>query len=152
MYSKKVMDIFMNPKNVGEIRGAEGVGEVGNAACGDIMRIYLKIENDVIVDAKFKTFGCAAAIVSTSIATEMLKGKTVEEALQITNEQILSEMGEIPAQKIHCSVLAEEAIYDAVQNYRKKKERKAKKSGTNDASEEGETEESSDGDSDIDAE
>jgi nitrogen fixation NifU-like protein len=127
MYNKKVMEIFLNPMNVGEIRGADGVGEVGNAACGDIMKMYLKVENEIIVDAKFKTFGCAAAIVSTSLATELVKGKTIEEALQVTNQQILDEMGDIPSQKIHCSVMAEEAIFSAVENYKKKKARKDKK-------------------------
>ncbi len=127
MYNKKVMELFMNPINVGEIRGADGVGEVGNAACGDIMRIYLKIENNIIADAKFKTFGCAAAIVSTSLATQLIIGKTVEEALKVTNQEVLDQMGDIPNQKIHCSVLAEEAIYAAVEDHKKKQAKLAKK-------------------------
>lgn len=128
MYNKKVMDLFLNPVNVGEIRNASGVGEVGNAACGDIMRMYLSVdENEIITDAKFKTFGCAAAIVSTSLATQIIIGKSVEEALKVTNQEVLDQMGDIPSQKIHCSVLAEEAIHEAVQDYRKKQEKKNKK-------------------------
>lgn len=127
MYNKRVMELFTNPINVGEIKNASGVGEVGNPVCGDIMRMYLSIENNTIRDAKFKTFGCAAAIVSSSIATQLIIGKTVEEALKVTNDQILKEMGEIPSQKIHCSVLAEEAIYEAVQDYKKKQQKKVKK-------------------------
>ena len=121
MYNKKVMEIFQNPQNVGEIKGASGVGTVGNEACGDIMKLFLKIdENDVIIDAKFKTFGCAAAIVSSSVATEMIKGKTVEDALKVTNEEILNIVGGLPDHKIHCSILAKEAIEKAVADYRKK--------------------------------
>ena len=126
MYSKKVLDIFKQPKNVGLIKNASGVGQVGNAKCGDIMRIYLKIEDNIIVDAKFKTFGCVAAIVSTDIACDKLKGKTVEGALKITNEDILKEMGEIPTNKIHCSVLAKEGIEEAVKDYYKKLEKQNK--------------------------
>lgn len=126
MYSKKVLDIFKQPKNVGLIKNASGVGQVGNAKCGDIMKIYLKIEDNVIVDAKFKTFGCVAAIVSTDIACDKLKGKTVEDALKITNEDILKEMGEIPTNKIHCSVLAKEGIEEAVKDYYKKLEKQNK--------------------------
>ncbi len=121
MYSEKVMDAFKNPKNVGEIENADGVGTVGNASCGDIMQISLKIENDVIVDAKFKTFGCAAAIATSSTATEMIKGMTVEEALEVTNKKVIEMLGGLPAQKIHCSVLAEEAIKKAIDDYKSKK-------------------------------
>lgn len=124
MYNDKVIEIFKNPKNVGSIRGADAIGEVGNFACGDIMKIYMKIKDNVIEDVKFQTFGCATAIVSTSIATEMIKGKTVEEALRVTNKDILKVMGEIPKSKIHCSIMAEQAIYSAVQDFRKKQEAK----------------------------
>ena len=120
MYNVKVMDAFKNPKNVGEIENADGVGTVGNASCGDIMQISLKIENDVIVDAKFKTFGCAAAIATSSTATEMIKGMTVEEALKVTNKKVIECLGGLPSQKIHCSVLAEEAIKKAIEDYRSK--------------------------------
>lgn len=120
MYNEKVMDAFKNPKNVGEIENADGVGTVGNASCGDIMQISLKIENDVIVDAKFKTFGCAAAIATSSTATEMIKGMTVEEALKVTNKKVIECLGGLPSQKIHCSVLAEEAIKKAIEDYRSK--------------------------------
>ncbi len=122
MYNEKVMDAFQNPKNVGEIENADGVGTVGNASCGDIMQISLKIENDVIIDAKFKTFGCAAAIATSSTATDMIKGMTVEEALKVTNKQVIETLGGLPAQKIHCSVLAEEAIKKAIEDYRAKKQ------------------------------
>lgn len=121
MYNEKVMDVFRNPKNVGEIENADGVGTVGNASCGDIMQISLKIENDVIVDAKFKTFGCAAAIATSSTATEMIKGMTVEEALRVTNKKVVETLGGLPAQKLHCSVLAEEAIKKAIDDYLAKK-------------------------------
>lgn len=121
MYNEKVMDVFKNPKNVGEIENADGVGTVGNASCGDIMQISLKIENDVIVDAKFKTFGCAAAIATSSTATEMIKGMTVEEALKVTNKKVVETLGGLPAQKLHCSVLAEEAIKKAIDDYLAKK-------------------------------
>lgn len=120
MYNEKVMEVFKNPKNVGEIENPDGIGTVGNATCGDIMQISLKIENDVIVDAKFKTFGCAAAIVTSSTATEMIKGMTVEEALKVTNRIVVEKLGGLPAQKIHCSVLAEEAIKKAIEDYRLK--------------------------------
>ena len=120
MYNEKVMDAFKNPKNVGEIENADGTGLVGNASCGDIMQITLKIENDIIVDAKFKTFGCAAAIATSSTATEMVKGMTVEEALQLTNRRVVEALGGLPAQKLHCSVLAEEAIKKAIEDYRSK--------------------------------
>ena len=127
MYSKKVLEIFKQPKNVGIIKNASGAGQVGNAKCGDIMKIYIKVENEVITDAKFKTFGCVAAIVSTDIACDKIKGLTIDEALNVTNEDILKEMGEVPTNKIHCSVLAKEGIEEAVKDYRKKLE-KSKKS------------------------
>ena len=121
MYSEKVMKLFEHPKNTGEIRGASGIGTVGNAACGDIMKIYLKIdENEVITDAKFKTFGCAAAIVSSDVAIDLIKGKSVDEALKVTNQDVLNVLGEMPSNKIHCSVLAQEAIEEAVKDYRKR--------------------------------
>ena len=120
MYNEKVMEVFKNPKNVGEIENPDGIGTVGNAACGDIMQISLKIENDVIVDAKFKTFGCAAAIATSSNATEMIKGKTIDEALKITNKIVVEKLGGLPAQKLHCSVLAEEAIQKAIEDYKSK--------------------------------
>ena len=120
MYSEKVMDHFMNPRNVGEIEDASGVGEVGNAKCGDIMKIYIKVdENDVITDVKFKTFGCGAAIATSSRATEMVMGKTVDEALKITNEMVTESLGGLPPLKLHCSVLAEEALHAAIEDYRK---------------------------------
>lgn len=122
MYSKKVIETFANPKNVGEIENADGVGTVGNASCGDIMKVYLKIENDIIVDAKFKTFGCAAAIASSSTATEMIKGMKIEDALKIKNADVVEQLEGLPPQKIHCSVLAEEAIAAAVEDYRSKKQ------------------------------
>ena len=117
LYSDKVMDHFRNPRNVGVIEDADGVGEVGNAKCGDIMKIYLKIEDDVITDVKFETFGCGSAIASSSMATEMIKGKPVEEALQLTNRAVTEALDGLPAHKIHCSVLAEEAVKLAVQDY-----------------------------------
>ena len=121
MYNDKVIEVFRNPKNVGEIENADGVGMVGNASCGDIMQISLKIENDVIVDAKFKTFGCTAAIATSSTACEMIKGMTIEEALQVTNKKVVEELGGLPAQKLHCSVLAEEGIKKAIEQYLEKK-------------------------------
>ena len=122
MYSEKVLDAFKNPKNVGEIENPDGIGTVGNASCGDIMQITLRIVDEVIVDAKFKTFGCAAAIATSSTATEMVKGMTVEEALKLTNKKVIEALGGLPAQKIHCSVLAEEAIKKAIDDYRAKKQ------------------------------
>ena len=116
-YSEKVMDHFTNPRNVGEIENADGVGVVGNAKCGDIMKIYLKIENDVITDCKFKTFGCGAAIATSSMATELVKGHTVSEALSLTNSAVVEALDGLPAIKVHCSVLAEEAIKSAVADY-----------------------------------
>ena len=121
MYNEKVMEAFKNPKNVGEIENASGVGTVGNASCGDIMQISLKIENDIIVDAKFKTFGCAAAIATSSTATDMIIGMTVEEALKVTNKKVIECLGGLPSQKIHCSVLAEEAIKKAIEDYQSKR-------------------------------
>lgn len=118
MYSEKVMDHFMNPRNVGEIPDANGVGEVGNAKCGDIMKVYLKIEGDVVKDAKFKTFGCGSAIASSSMATELIKGKTVEDAWKLTNKAVAEALDGLPPVKMHCSVLAEEAIHKAINNYR----------------------------------
>ncbi len=120
MYSEKVMDHFMNPRNVGEIEDADGIGEVGNPQCGDIMKIYLKINNDVIEDVKFKTFGCGSAIASSSIATEMVKGKSIHEALKLTNKAVVEALDGLPPAKIHCSVLAEQAIKAALLDYAKK--------------------------------
>ena len=117
LYSEKVMDHFQHPRNVGKIDDADGVGEVGNAKCGDIMRIYLKIENDIIVDVKFETFGCGSAIASSSMATELIKGKPVSEALTLTNQAVVEALDGLPAQKVHCSVLAEEAIKLALKDY-----------------------------------
>ena len=117
LYSDKVMDHFEHPRNVGEIADADGVGQVGNPKCGDIMKIYLKIENDVITDIKFETFGCGSALASSSIATEMVKGRTVEQALQLTNKEVVDALGGLPAYKLHCSVLAEQAIQAAVKDY-----------------------------------
>ena len=123
MYTEQVMDHFMNPRNVGEIEDASGVGTVGNAKCGDIMKIFIKVENDVIVDVKFKTFGCGAAIATSSRATEMVMGKTLDEALSITNKMVAESLGGLPAAKIHCSVLAEEALHAAIQDYKDRLEK-----------------------------
>ncbi|HNW05373.1 MAG TPA: Fe-S cluster assembly scaffold protein NifU [Oscillospiraceae bacterium] len=117
LYSDKVFDHFTNPRNVGEIPDADGVGEVGNARCGDIMKMYLKIEDGVIQDIKFKTFGCGAAIATSSIATEMIKGKPIEEALKLTNQAVIEALDGLPAVKIHCSVLAEQAVKAALSDY-----------------------------------
>ena len=117
LYTDTVMDHFMNPRNVGEIPDADGIGEVGNAKCGDIMKMYLKIKDNVIEDAKFETFGCGSAIASSSMATELIKGKTIDEALAITNKQVVDALGGLPAYKLHCSVLAEEAIKMALKDY-----------------------------------
>ena len=117
LYSEVVMDHFMNPRNVGVIENADGVGEVGNAKCGDIMKIYLKIENEIIVDVKFETFGCGSAIASSSMATEMIKGKSIHEALTLTNKAVAEALDGLPAHKLHCSVLAEEAIKNALKDY-----------------------------------
>ena len=117
MYSDKVMDHFNNPRNVGEIKDASGVGTVGNPVCGDVMRMYIKVEKDKIVDAKFKTFGCGAAISTSSIVTEMVKGKSIEEALAISNKAVVEALGGLPPVKMHCSVLAEEALKSAINDY-----------------------------------
>ncbi len=122
MYTEQVMDHFMNPRNVGEVEDPSGVGTVGNAKCGDIMQISIKVENNVIVDVKFKTFGCGAAIATSSRATEMVKGKTIEEALQITNKMVTDSLGGLPPVKLHCSVLAEEALHAAIADYKAKQE------------------------------
>ena len=120
MYSEKVIDHYTNPRNVGEIENADGIGQVGNPVCGDIMKIYLKIENDTIVDVKFKTFGCGAAIATSSMATELIKGKKVEEALELTNKAVVEALDGLPPIKMHCSVLAEEAVKSAIIDYYKK--------------------------------
>jgi len=120
MYSEKVMDHFSNPRNVGEIENADGVGEVGNPKCGDIMKMYLKIEDGVIVDAKFKTFGCGAAVATSSMATELVRGKTIEEALKITNKAVAEALDGLPPVKMHCSNLAEQAINAAIEDYKVK--------------------------------
>ena len=117
LYSEKVMDHFMNPRNVGTIEDADGIGEVGNAKCGDIMKIFLKIENDILVDVKFQTFGCGSAIASSSMATEMIIGKSIHEALALTNAAVCEALDGLPAHKLHCSVLAEEAIKNALKDY-----------------------------------
>jgi nitrogen fixation NifU-like protein len=122
MYNEKVIDFFMNPRNVGSLENANGVGEVGNARCGDVMKIYLDVdENEVIRDVKFQTFGCAAAIATSSMATEMVKGKTIDEALKLTNKEVAGELGGLPPEKLHCSLLAEEAMHAAIENYRRQK-------------------------------
>ncbi|MDD3688849.1 MAG: Fe-S cluster assembly scaffold protein NifU [Synergistaceae bacterium] len=122
MYSEKVLDHFQNPRNVGEIENPDGVGQAGNPKCGDIMKIYLRVEYDVITDIKFKTFGCASAIASSSMATELVKGKTVEEAWELTNRAVADALDGLPPVKMHCSVLAEEAIHAAINNYRRNKD------------------------------
>ncbi|MEG1612642.1 MAG: iron-sulfur cluster assembly scaffold protein [Clostridia bacterium] len=121
MYNDKVMEIFRNPQNVGEVENYNAIGTVGNASCGDIMQITLRIEDGIIKDAKFKTFGCAAAITSSSVATTMIIGKSVEDALKLTNKDVITELEGLPPQKIHCSVLAEDAIRAAIDNYNSKK-------------------------------
>ncbi len=120
MYSEKVMDHFAHPRNVGEIENANAVGQVGNAKCGDIMKIYMDIEDNIIKDVKFKTFGCGAAIATSSMATEMVKGKSVDEALALTNKAVMEALDGLPTEKIHCSVLAEEAIRSAIEDYKKR--------------------------------
>ena len=119
-YSEKVMDHFANPRNVGEIENADGIGEVGNSKCGDIMKMYIKVDNDIITDVKFKTFGCGAAVATSSMATELIKGKSVDEALQLTNKAVIEALDGLPPIKIHCSVLAEEAVKAAVADYYKR--------------------------------
>ena len=122
LYSEKVMDHFMNPRNVGTIDDADGVGEVGNAKCGDIMKIFIKVDNDIISDVKFQTFGCGSAIASSSMATELIKGKPLSQALELTNKAVAEALDGLPAHKLHCSVLAEEAIKAAIEDNQKKKE------------------------------
>jgi len=126
MYNDKVMDHFLNPRNAGEIDNADGIGEVGNAKCGDIMRMYVRIENDILVDVKFRTFGCGSAIAASSISTEMLIGKTVDEALEITNQDVVDELGGLPVVKVHCSVLAEQAFKMAIYDYAQKNNKEYK--------------------------
>ena len=122
-YTEQVMDHFMNPRNMGEMENPDGVGTVGNAKCGDIMRIYIKVQDNVITDVKFKTFGCGAAIATSSKATELVKGKTIEEALKLTNKEVTESLGGLPAVKLHCSVLAEEALHAAIQDYKDRLEK-----------------------------
>ena len=122
-YTEKVMDYFMNPRNVGTMENPDGYGKVGNPSCGDIMEIFLKIENDVITDVKFRTFGCASAIATSSVSTEMVLGKDIHEALEITNKVVAEALGGLPATKMHCSVLAEEALKEAIEDYLAKKEK-----------------------------
>ena len=122
LYSEKVMDHFLHPRNVGVIEDANAIGEVGNAKCGDIMKMYMKIENDTIQDVKFETFGCGSAIASSSMATEMIKGKPVSEAMKLTNKAVAEALDGLPAYKMHCSVLAEEAIQSALEDYRRRQE------------------------------
>lgn len=119
-YNDKVIEHYSNPRNVGEIPDANGIGEVGNPVCGDIMKMYLKIENGIIKDVKFKTFGCGAAIATSSVSTELIKGKTIDEALKLTNKEVVDELGGLPPVKLHCSVLAEEAIKSAIADYLRK--------------------------------
>ena len=119
-YSEKVMDHFANPRNVGEIENADGIGEVGNSKCGDIMKMYIKVENNVITDVKFKTFGCGAAVATSSMATELVKGKTIYEALEVTNKAVMEALDGLPPVKVHCSLLAEEAIHAALWDYAEK--------------------------------
>jgi nitrogen fixation protein NifU and related proteins len=127
MYSKKVMDHFENPRNVGVMENADGVGEVGNAKCGDIMKMFLKIDNEIITDVKFQTFGCGAAVATSSIATEMIKNKSIEEALKLTNKAVVEALDGLPPAKIHCSVLAEEAVKAAINNYYEKNNQGSRK-------------------------
>lgn len=125
-YTALVLDHFMNPRNVGEIENADAIGEAGSAECGDMMRIYLKIENDIVTDVKFKTFGCAAAIASSSMATEMIKGKTIDEIKKMTNMEVVDALGGLPKKKVHCSVMVESAIASAILNYQKRGELNSK--------------------------
>lgn len=120
LYSEKVLDHFSNPRNVGEIPDADGIGEVGNAKCGDIMKMYLKVDGGIITDVKFKTFGCGAAVATSSMATELIKGKSIDEALQLTNKAVVEALDGLPAVKLHCSVLAEQAIKAALSDYYKR--------------------------------
>ena len=123
-YSEKVMEHFRNPRNVGEMKNPDGIGHVGNPVCGDIMEMYIKVENNIIVDAKFKTFGCGAAIATSSMVTELVKGKTIDEALKISNKAVIEALGGLPHVKVHCSVLAEGALKSAINDYLKKSTRK----------------------------
>lgn len=123
-YSQKVMDHFMNPRNVGELPDADGIGNVGNPVCGDIMRLYIKVKDNRIIDTKFKTFGCGAAIATSSMVTELVKGKTIDEALKVSNKAVAEALGGLPKIKMHCSVLAEEALRAAIEDYRKKQSSK----------------------------
>jgi len=123
MYTEKVKDHFFNPRNVGEIKDADGVGTVGNPTCGDVMTIYIKVKDEIIIDIKFKTFGCAAAVATSSILTEMAKGKMLDEALEITRDDVANELGGLPAIKLHCSNLAADALREAINDYRKKNKR-----------------------------
>lgn len=120
MYSDKVMDHFNNPRNVGSLENADGIGQVGNAKCGDIMKMYIKVENNIITDVRFKTFGCGAAIATSSMATEMVKGKTLEEALKVSNKAVTEALDGLPPAKMHCSVLAEDAVHAAIEDYQKR--------------------------------
>ncbi|MCL2054145.1 MAG: Fe-S cluster assembly scaffold protein NifU [Oscillospiraceae bacterium] len=120
LYSDKVMEHFANPRNVGELADADGIGEVGNAKCGDIMKMYIKVDNGIITDCKFKTFGCGAAIATSSVSTELIIGKTIDEALKISNKEVIATLDGLPAQKLHCSVLAEQAVKSAVSDYYKR--------------------------------
>lgn len=124
LYSEAVMDHFMNPRNVGKIENPDGVGEVGNVKCGDIMKIYIKVDNNVITDVKFNTFGCGSAIASSSMATEMIKGKSIDDALKVTNKAVAEALDGLPPHKMHCSVLAEEAIEAAINDYKDKQKNK----------------------------
>lgn len=124
MYSDKVMDHFNNPRNVGSLEDANGIGEVGNARCGDIMKMYIKVKDNIITDVRFKTFGCGAAIATSSMATEMVKGKTLEEALRISNKAVTEALDGLPPAKMHCSVLAEEAVHAAITDYKARLEQK----------------------------
>ena len=117
LYSEKVLDHFSNPRNVGEIENADGIGEVGNAKCGDIMKMYIKVDNGIITDVKFKTFGCGAAVATSSMATELIKGKSIDDALKLTNKAVVEALDGLPAVKLHCSVLAEQAIKSALSDY-----------------------------------
>lgn len=127
MYSKKVMDHFMHPRNVGEIKDADGIGEVGNPVCGDLMTFYIKVENNKIKDVKFKTFGCGAAIAVSSMVSELAKGKTIEEAMKVTNKMVVGELDGLPSQKLHCSNLGADALHKAIKNYLEKQKDKDKK-------------------------
>ncbi|MEK6689853.1 MAG: Fe-S cluster assembly scaffold protein NifU [Nitrospirota bacterium] len=120
MYSEKVMEHFRNPRNMGEMENPDGIGKVGNPVCGDVMELYIKVKNNIIIDARFQTFGCGAAIATSSMVTELVKGKSIDEALEISNKAVADALGGLPPVKIHCSVLAEEALKSAIEDYRKK--------------------------------